>query len=270
MSIIRISEFPKLLKDDINITEDLITLLDISEPDDKKNKIMLIEDFGLSITSSHALTATTASHALNVTPGMGIDSLVYVSGSGDKSIIPRLGTNNNAGISSVINGGENNTIGGYYGSIGGGYNNFINISTTSPLTDFAGSFIGGGHSNRIASYSGSSVIGGGALNLLTGKEDIIGGGKFNSILTSEYSGILGGIGNGIFTDTTEELSNDEISELQSELTTNQDNLLVVERDIRDIKTAIVNTEERIRRVLQEIQNLNVECKYLIWLKAFRD
>ena len=117
---------------------------------------------------------------------------------------------------SIIAGGFSNRIGdadqsflsGIGSFIGGGHNNFIDLSAAEASSGIVivggsgnyvggrtpGAFVGGGLSNRAGSYS---FVGGGIANSAGSTYGVVVGGTGNSLLAADYSSIVGGRQNSI-------------------------------------------------------------------------
>lgn len=108
-----------------------------------------------------------------------------------------------SGFSSIV-GGLSNTIDtiALYGTIGGGYSNFVGDTSSTISGGYnnsangASGFIGGGNANTIEDATTASSLVGGDLNTIDGDYSVIVGGHQNSNNTN-YSSIVGGDSNTI-------------------------------------------------------------------------
>jgi hypothetical protein len=82
-----------------------------------------------------------------------------------------------------------NQVDSSWGTVGGGYQNFI-------VNDSIGGVIAGGVNNLIGLNSGGAVISGGSGNFASASNSVVGGGKDNWILAGATNSVIGGgIGN---------------------------------------------------------------------------
>ena len=163
----KITELDPILSGSIDITTDVIPLVDVSG--DKTDKITISELKGAMLKGTGA--ASTLGNGVNNTT------------SGAYSTVSGGGSNTASGNSSTIGGGLNNEALHECSTVGGGGSN-----TASGYV----STIGGGKDNTTSGYF--STIGGGKDNTASGNSSTIGGGGSNTA-SGYFSTILGGQSN---------------------------------------------------------------------------